>query len=147
MSYDNCGTLWPTANFNNPDAKCHYSGDAKIDGKDYKLFGRKVGKRRDFSINGHGVKGACSLSPVDSASEKSPDFKGKTMIQGEELEVAAWGKVVQTKHGETKSILSLKFQPPYQPKENPERQQKEEKDQPPENFEVGQLHFVSVLLH
>lgn len=119
MDYDNTGTLWQTANYNNPEAKCHYSGDAKINGKLYKLFGRRVGKNREFDIVGDGGKVKCVMSAIaERKSDNSPHFRGKTKIAGNDLEVSAWGKTISTVHGE-KKILSLRFQPPYKPEQKP----------------------------
>ena len=46
-------------------------------------------------------------------NDKAPDYKGKVMVSGEEMEIAAW--VTQSKKGTT--YMSVKVSEPWRPQE------------------------------
>ena len=106
----NSGSVWATKNFDDENAKCHFSGDALIGDVEYKLFGRKAGRERemDFVQGGHTVA-SCTMKPVeDRKSEKYPHYRGTLFVQDGGWEVSGWAKVIDTKHGPRK-MLSLAF--------------------------------------
>jgi hypothetical protein len=122
---NNKGTLWPTKNFKDDEAKCHYSGSCKIDEDEFQLFGRREGKEREFSICADTGEGFDTLARVTMKPVKNPEkietwplFRGEFEFNDNNLEVAAWGREVMVK-GNKKKILNLVFKPKQQPNTEP----------------------------
>lgn len=119
--YDNSGTLWKCKE----GAKCHSSGDAIVDGKTYKLFCNADGDNRlvDFVSEG---SVPCILKPIkERKNDKMPHYRGEVCLDGEDLEVAGWAKLVTIgsgpRKGEERKILSLKIK-----KKEQQRQQQQQ---------------------
>lgn len=107
----NSGAVWATKKFDDPSSRCHFSGDALVDGQDYDLFGRKKDAEREVDfVQDKKTVATCVMSLVkERKTDKSPNYRGTVTLGDAEWEVAGWAKVVSTKYGD-KKMLSLSFQ-------------------------------------
>lgn len=108
----NEAVLFPTKNVRDPEANCHYVGNANIAGTEYQLFGRRVGENREVDLQeGPDRVAKLTMKPNQhkkDAASKRPDYVGVVHVQDGAYEFAGWVREYNSQWGGKQKLLSMR---------------------------------------